>query len=143
MPQRTGDGAAVLLQLFIHSIVCITCRSHDKSRLLQGFFFFFFFGSASGPSQGEQQEAREDAEVPRVVVEPVAGRQAEADSVARLQLQRHGAAGGGVAAVVVQLQAEEDGLLVPVQVQTRVALQVVRGREAEEVEASDGGRENT
>lgn len=45
--------------------------------------------------------------------------------------------------MVVQLQAEEDGLLVPVQVQTRVALQVVRGREAEEVEASDGGRENT
>lgn len=55
------------------------------------------------PSEWEQQESGEDAEVSGVVVEPVAGRQTEADSVAPLQLQGHGVRRGGVAAVVVQV----------------------------------------
>ncbi len=52
-------------------------------------------------SEGEQQEAGEDAEVSGVIVEPVAGRQTEADPVALLQLQSHAVGCGSVAAVVV------------------------------------------
>lgn len=88
-------------------------------------------------SEGEQQEAGEDAEVSGVVVEPVASRQTEADPVALLQLQSHTVGRGGVAAVVVQVQVEDDRLVVPVQVETHVTFQVIRSREAEEVKSSD------
>lgn len=54
-------------------------------------------------SEWEEQESGEDAEVSGVIVEPVAGRQAEADLVALLQLQSHAVRCGGIAAVVVQV----------------------------------------
>lgn len=78
-------------------------------------------------SQGEQQEPREAAEVPGVVVEAVAGRQPQADGVGLLQLQEHAAGQGGVAAVVVEAKAEEDGPGVVVQVQAHVPFEVVGG----------------
>lgn len=94
-------------------------------------------------SEWEQQEAGEEAEVPRVVVEPVAGRQAEANAVACLELERHAAGRGRVATMVVQVQAEDDRLVVPVQVETHVPLQVICGRKAEEVKSSDRSGEDT
>lgn len=94
-------------------------------------------------SEGEQQETRENAEVSGVVIEAVAGRQTEPDSVALLQLQSHSVGRGGVAAVVVQVQVEDDRPVVPVQVETHVAFQIICSREAEEVESSDGGCEHT
>lgn len=91
----------------------------------------------------EQQEAREHAEVSGVVIEAVAGRQAEVHPVALLQLQTHCVARGGVAAVVVQVEAEDDRLVVLVQVQAHVAFHVICSREAEDVQSSDRSRENT
>lgn len=96
----------------------------------------------SPPSEGEQQETGEDAEVPGVVVEPVAGRQTEANGVSLLQLQSHAVGRGGVAAVVIQVKVEDDWLIVPVQVETHVTFQVICSGEAEEVKSSDGSREH-
>lgn len=93
-------------------------------------------------SQREQQETGEHTEVSGVVVEPVAGRQTETDRVTLLQLQSHTVGRGGVAAVVVQVQVEEDWLVVPVQVQTHVAFQVICSCEAEEVKSSERSRED-
>lgn len=93
-------------------------------------------------SKSKQQEAAEDAEVSGVIIEPVAGRQLEADSVALVQLQDDATGRGRVAAVVVEVQAEDDWLLVLVQVQTHVAFEVICCREAEEVNSSDGSRED-
>lgn len=94
-------------------------------------------------SKQEQQESGEDAEVPGVVVEPVAGRQTEVDPVALLQLQDHAVRCGGVATMVVQIQVEDDGLFVPIQIETHVALHVICSCEAEEVSTSDRSREHT
>lgn len=94
-------------------------------------------------SEAEEQEAAEEAEVARVVVEAVGGGQRQPHAVAPLQLQHHAGRQRGVAAVGVQPQAEHHPLLVPVQVNTCVALQVVGGREAEEVEARQRSPEHT
>jgi len=99
--------------------------------------------SGAALSEREQQEAGEDAEVPGVIVEPVAGWQTEADLVALLQLQSHCIGCGGVAAVVIQVEAEDDWLVVPVQVQTHVTLQVICSCEAEVVNSSDRSCEHT
>lgn len=45
--------------------------------------------------------------------------------------------------MVIQVQAEDDWLAVPVQVETHVAFQVIRSCEAEEVKSSDGSCEHT
>lgn len=94
-------------------------------------------------SEGEQQETGEDAEVSGVVVEPVAGRQTEADSISLLQLQSHAVGHGGVATVVVKAQVEGDWLVVPVQVHAHVTYEVICSREAEEVKSSDRSCEHT
>lgn len=67
-------------------------------------------------SEREQQEARKRAEVPGVIVEPIAGRQTEADLVTLVQLQNHSVGSGGVSSMVVQVKVEDDWLIVPVQV---------------------------
>lgn len=45
--------------------------------------------------------------------------------------------------MIIQVQAENDWLVVPVQVHAHVTLQVISSREAEEVESSDRSREDT
>lgn len=97
--------------------------------------------SGSASSQGEQQEAREAAEVSGVVVEAIAGWQMQADHVTLFQHQDHTSGHGSVTAVVVQAQVEEDRLTVAVQVEARVSFEVISGCEAEEVKSSDRSRE--
>lgn len=92
-------------------------------------------GSAS--SHGEQQEAGEAAEVSGVIVETVAGWQMQAHHITLFQHQDHTAGHGSIAAMVVQAQVEEDGLVVAVQVEARVSLEVISGCVAEEVKSSD------
>lgn len=93
--------------------------------------------SVSASSQGEQQEAREAAEVPGVIIETIAGRQMQAHHITLLQHQDHPTGHGSIAAMVVQAQVEEDRLVVVVQVEARVAFEVISGCEAEEVKSSD------
>lgn len=99
--------------------------------------------SGSVSSQGEQQEAREAAEVSGVVVETIAGWQMEAHHVSFFQHQDHTTGHGGIATVVIQAQVEEDGLIVAVQVEARVPFEVVSGCETEEVKSSDRSCEHT
>lgn len=95
------------------------------------------------PSEAEKQEAAEQGEVARVVIESVGGRQRQPHTVTPLQLQHHTGRKRGVAAVGIQPQTEHHWLLIPVQVHTCVALQVVSSCEAEEVEARQWSREHT
>lgn len=94
-------------------------------------------------SEAEEQEATEEGEVARVIVESVRGGQRQPHTVALLQLQHHAGRQRGVATVSIQPEAEHHGLLVPVQVHTCVALQVIGGSEAEEVEARQRSTEHT
>lgn len=98
--------------------------------------------SGSASSQAEQQEAREAAEVSGVIIETIAGWQMQAHHITLFQHQDHPTGHGSVAAMVVQAQVEEDGLVVAVQVEARVAFEVISGCEAEEVKSSDRSREH-
>lgn len=93
--------------------------------------------SGSASSQGEQQEAREAAEVSGVIIETIAGWQMQAHPITLFQHQDHTIGHGSIAAMVVQAQVEEDRLIVAVQVEARVSFQVIGGCEAEEVKSSD------
>lgn len=94
-------------------------------------------------SEGEEQEAGEDAEVSGVVINSVAGWQNEAHNVALLQLQSHTIGHRGVAAMIIQPQVKDDWLVVPVQVHTHVTFEVICSSEAEEVQSSDRSCEYT
>lgn len=93
--------------------------------------------SGSASSQGEQQEAREAAEVSGVIIETIAGWQMQAHHITLFQHQDHATGHGSIAAMVVQAQVEEDRLVVAIQVEARVSLEVISGCEAEEVKSSD------
>lgn len=96
-----------------------------------------------GRSECKQQETRENAEVARVVIESVTRRQSEVNAIALLELQSHVAGCRSVAAVIVEVEVENDWLVVLVEVETHVAFQEVCCCEAEEINAFDRSCENT